>query len=150
MGLDANRVDHIDVHASDYAASVQFYEAILAPLGIPRIARTNEATCFTNVNVVDRVPPTTHLHLCFHARSREQVDAFHAAGVAAGFVQTARRATASISRGTTPPIFSIRTATTSRRSIETSVAQATASAIGKTGVGRHHGVSRTPNPEDPL
>jgi predicted lactoylglutathione lyase len=28
---------------------------------------------------------TTGLHLCFHARSREQVDAFHAAGVEAGF-----------------------------------------------------------------
>jgi len=37
------------------------------------------------VNVVAREPVTTGLHLCFHARSREQVDAFHAAGLGAGF-----------------------------------------------------------------
>jgi catechol 2,3-dioxygenase-like lactoylglutathione lyase family enzyme len=78
-------VDHIDVHASNYGASVRFYEKVLASLGIPRISQNQDATCFTNVNVVDRTPPTTNLHLCFHARSREQVDAFHAAGLAAGF-----------------------------------------------------------------
>jgi catechol 2,3-dioxygenase-like lactoylglutathione lyase family enzyme len=83
-------VDHVDLHASDYAASVRFYETVLAPLGIPRIAQADGSTCFTNVNIVDRSPPTTHLHLCFHARSREHVDAFHAAGVAAGFRSNGR------------------------------------------------------------
>jgi catechol 2,3-dioxygenase-like lactoylglutathione lyase family enzyme len=78
-------VDHIDLRASDYARSVQFYETVLAPLGIPRLGASGEGTCFTNVNVVNRHPPTTDLHLCFRARSREQVDAFHAAGIAAGF-----------------------------------------------------------------
>ena len=78
-------VDHLDVHASDYAESVRFYETVLAPLGIPRIGDSDEGTCFTDVNVVDRRPPTTNLHLCFQARSREQVDAFHAAALAAGF-----------------------------------------------------------------
>jgi predicted lactoylglutathione lyase len=37
------------------------------------------------VNVVDAEPPTTNLHLCFFARSKTEVDAFHAAGVRAGF-----------------------------------------------------------------
>ena len=37
------------------------------------------------VNVVAHAPPTTNLHLCFHARSRDDVDAFHRAGVEAGF-----------------------------------------------------------------
>jgi catechol 2,3-dioxygenase-like lactoylglutathione lyase family enzyme len=78
-------IDHLDVHASDYAESVRFYETVLEPLGIPRIAQTDEWTCFTNVNVSRRPPATTGLHLCFHARSREQVDAFHDAGVTAGF-----------------------------------------------------------------
>jgi catechol 2,3-dioxygenase-like lactoylglutathione lyase family enzyme len=78
-------VDHLDVHASDYRESVRFYETALAPLGIPRIAETDDWTCFTNVNVSRRMPPTTGLHLCFHARSREQVDSFHRAGVDAGF-----------------------------------------------------------------
>ena len=37
------------------------------------------------MNVVDRQPATRGVHLCFVARSREQVDAFHRAGVDAGF-----------------------------------------------------------------
>ena len=78
-------VDHVDVHASNYSESVRFYETVLAPLGIPRIAENDEWTCFTNVNVSRRTPPTTGLHLCFRARSREAVDAFHSAGIAAGF-----------------------------------------------------------------
>jgi catechol 2,3-dioxygenase-like lactoylglutathione lyase family enzyme len=78
-------VDHLDVHASDYGESVRFYETVLEPLAIPRIAETHEWTCFTNVNVSRRPPATTGLHLCFHARSREEVNAFHQAGVDAGF-----------------------------------------------------------------
>jgi hypothetical protein len=78
-------VDHLDVHASDYGESVRFYETVLAPLGIPTIHKTPESACFTNVNVIAQKPPTTGLHLCFHARSRDQVDSFHAAGIEAGF-----------------------------------------------------------------
>jgi predicted lactoylglutathione lyase len=64
---------------------VRFYEAVLAPLGIPKLVAGNEGTCFTNLNVVDRRPPTQNLHLCFFARAKEHVDAFHRAGVEAGF-----------------------------------------------------------------
>lgn len=77
--------DHVDVHAADYPESVRFYETVLAPLAIPRLAETAEWTCFANLNVVDRTPPTVDLHLCFRARSRAEVDAFHTAGVDAGF-----------------------------------------------------------------
>jgi catechol 2,3-dioxygenase-like lactoylglutathione lyase family enzyme len=77
--------DHVDVHASDYAESVRFYQTVLAPLGVPRLAETGEWTCFTNLNIVDRQPPTQHLHVCFFTRAKEQVDAFHRAGVDAGF-----------------------------------------------------------------
>jgi catechol 2,3-dioxygenase-like lactoylglutathione lyase family enzyme len=77
--------DHLDVHASDYAESVRFYETVLAPLGVPKLGVEGGATCFTNLNVAGRTPATQNLHLCFVARSREEVDAFHAAGVAAGF-----------------------------------------------------------------
>jgi catechol 2,3-dioxygenase-like lactoylglutathione lyase family enzyme len=77
--------DHVDVHAEDYKASVRFYELVLAPLGIPKIAEGDEWTCFTNLNVVDRRPATRNLHLCFFARERAEVDAFHAAGTEAGF-----------------------------------------------------------------
>jgi len=78
-------VDHLDVHASDFRRSVVFYETVLAPLGIPKLFERDGEACFTHVNVVARRPPTTGLHLCFHARSRLVVDAFHRAGVEAGF-----------------------------------------------------------------
>jgi catechol 2,3-dioxygenase-like lactoylglutathione lyase family enzyme len=78
-------VDHLDVHASSYAESVRFYETVLAPLGIPKLHERESAACFTHLNVVDGRPPTTNLHLCFHARSKSEVDAFHAAGIEAGF-----------------------------------------------------------------
>jgi catechol 2,3-dioxygenase-like lactoylglutathione lyase family enzyme len=78
-------VDHLDVHASDFRESMRFYETVLAPLGILKLFEHEDSACFTHVNVVARNPPTTNLHLCFWAESRDQVDAFHAAGLAAGF-----------------------------------------------------------------
>lgn len=83
--------DHVQLNTSDYTASVRFYETVLSPLGIPKIEEHEQGTWssawtdFTDVNVVDRRPPTTSLHLCFYARTKEQVDAFHRAGVEAGF-----------------------------------------------------------------
>jgi catechol 2,3-dioxygenase-like lactoylglutathione lyase family enzyme len=77
--------DHVEVHAGDYRESVRFYETVLAPLGIPRVAEIDDWTGFANLNVVDRRPPTQNLHLCFYAREKEHVDAFHRAGVEAGF-----------------------------------------------------------------
>lgn len=78
-------VDHLDLHASDFRASVRFYEVVLAPLGIPKLHEHDDEACFTHVNVTRRTPPTSNLHLCFHARSREDVDAFYRAGAEAGF-----------------------------------------------------------------
>jgi catechol 2,3-dioxygenase-like lactoylglutathione lyase family enzyme len=77
--------DHVDVQVTNYAESVRFYETVLSALGIPRIGESEEGTCFTNLNVVDRRPATQNLHLCFFAREKEHVDAFHRAGVEAGF-----------------------------------------------------------------
>jgi catechol 2,3-dioxygenase-like lactoylglutathione lyase family enzyme len=78
-------VDHLDLHASDFRESVRFYETVLAPLGIPKLYEREDSACFTHVNVIAQTPPTTNLHLCLWAEAREQVDAFHAAGVAGGF-----------------------------------------------------------------
>ena len=81
-------VDHVELHAGDYRASVSFYATVLAPLGIPSWSEDSggeQLTCFTVLNVVDRHPPTRELHLCFVARSREEVEAFHRAGVEAGY-----------------------------------------------------------------
>jgi catechol 2,3-dioxygenase-like lactoylglutathione lyase family enzyme len=82
----ARRVfDHVDVHAADYEESVRFYEIVLAPLGFPKLLVGDGWTAFPNFDVADRRPPTENLHLCFYARSRDDVDAFHRAGVEAGF-----------------------------------------------------------------
>ncbi len=81
-------VDHIDLHASDYDATVDFYKTVLAALGVPNWPENSEderATCFTRLNVVDRQPATRGLHLCFVARTRHEVEEFHRAGVDAGF-----------------------------------------------------------------
>jgi catechol 2,3-dioxygenase-like lactoylglutathione lyase family enzyme len=73
------------VHASDYRQSVRFYETVLAPLGVPKLLKRQDWTCFANLNVADRRPATQNLHLCFYARAKEQVDEFHRAGTDAGF-----------------------------------------------------------------
>ena len=81
-------VDHVELHASDYDESVRFYATVLTPLGIPSWLEDTEderRRDFTRVSVVDRRPATTGLHLCFVAKSRDEVDAFHQAGVDAGF-----------------------------------------------------------------
>jgi catechol 2,3-dioxygenase-like lactoylglutathione lyase family enzyme len=77
--------DHVDVHAGDYAESVRFYETVLAPLGIPKLFEHADGSCFTNLNITNRQPPTQNLHLCFFARDKRQVDTFHRVGVEAGF-----------------------------------------------------------------
>ena len=77
--------DHVEVSASDYAESIRFYETVLAPLGVPRVDEEDDVTSFANLGVVDRRPATQNLHVCFYAREKDQVDAFHRAGVEAGF-----------------------------------------------------------------
>jgi catechol 2,3-dioxygenase-like lactoylglutathione lyase family enzyme len=81
-------VDHLELHASDYDASVAFYRTVLTPLGFPSWSEDygqERVMSFTRVNIVDRQPPTRDVHLCFVARSREEVEEFHRAGVAAGY-----------------------------------------------------------------
>jgi catechol 2,3-dioxygenase-like lactoylglutathione lyase family enzyme len=81
-------VDHLELHASDFDASVAFYRTVLTPLGFPSWSEDygqERVMSFTRVNIVDRQPPTRDMHLCFVARSREEVEAFHHAGVAAGY-----------------------------------------------------------------
>jgi hypothetical protein len=36
--------DHVDLNTSDYTASVRFYETVLSPLGIPKIAEHEQGT----------------------------------------------------------------------------------------------------------
>jgi catechol 2,3-dioxygenase-like lactoylglutathione lyase family enzyme len=85
-------LDHVGVNASDYERSRAFYEAALAPFGIvPVREHDGAATGFGESDgrpffwVQKRPPPVRGgLHVAFTAQERPIVDAFHAAGLAAG------------------------------------------------------------------
>jgi catechol 2,3-dioxygenase-like lactoylglutathione lyase family enzyme len=78
--------DHVQLRVSDLAASRAFYDTVLAPLGIPRMLDSTDAVQWANFAVSHGGGPLTEsLHVAFMAPSREAVDAFHAAGLAAGY-----------------------------------------------------------------
>jgi catechol 2,3-dioxygenase-like lactoylglutathione lyase family enzyme len=79
--------DHVGIWVSDRAASERFYRTVLEAIGI---APTYEGEDFVEWNDFalgqDAVHPVTRrLHIGFAAPSRDAVDAFHAAGLAAGY-----------------------------------------------------------------
>jgi catechol 2,3-dioxygenase-like lactoylglutathione lyase family enzyme len=86
-------IDHISVGVSDLERSAKFYEAILAPLGLTRLV-TRPATVgfgkaypefWINLRAgMARVAPESGVHVCLRARSTADVEAFHAAALAAG------------------------------------------------------------------
>ena len=92
-------IDHITLRVRDLAATRAFYASALAPLGY----RVGYDAVHDGVAVlgfgcdvaglgfkidtwfVDRTEPVSGpTHLCWKAATREQVDAFHAAAIAAG------------------------------------------------------------------
>ena len=77
--------DHVQLHVRDVAASVRFYETVLAPLGIPLVYAREEQAEFPNLAIVGGRPPSGPLHVAFRAASEEQVQTFHVAGVEAGY-----------------------------------------------------------------
>ena len=77
-------VDHVHLRVADLQRSRAFYEAALEPLGIPVLLDTPHLVGLANLALSDDGPPTTGAHVAFVARSREEVDAFHRAALAAG------------------------------------------------------------------
>ena len=92
-------LDHVTVTASDFAASLAFYDAVLGALGLERIAEhvdeeEDEAAVEAAGWGVDGGSPvlwlvagpnaTRGLHVRLAAKSRVEVEAFHRAGVGAG------------------------------------------------------------------
>jgi hypothetical protein len=117
--------DHVDLHASDYAESVRFYETVLAALGIPRVAEGDDWTCFTNRNVADRRRRRkTSISASTRAR-RSTSTRFIAQASTPAFAQTASPATGTTPRATTPRTCSTPTGTTWRPSTATSATSAT-------------------------
>jgi catechol 2,3-dioxygenase-like lactoylglutathione lyase family enzyme len=84
---DWNRVviDHVKLTVSDPEASKLFYSTVLATLDIPPLWENERGGQYANLVVVGPGMPNAPTHIGFVARSRDEVDAFHAAGVAAGY-----------------------------------------------------------------
>jgi catechol 2,3-dioxygenase-like lactoylglutathione lyase family enzyme len=83
--------DHVKFGVSDFAASKSFYLAALAPLGVAVIAEGAPAygveLCAkgpTSLCLFQTDEKPAHLHLAFGADTRQQVDAFYRAALAAG------------------------------------------------------------------
>jgi catechol 2,3-dioxygenase-like lactoylglutathione lyase family enzyme len=84
---DRSRIvfDHIRIGVRDPDESTAFYATVLEPLGIPPVWRDERGAQFASfVFTADR-EPSAPVHVAFVADSREQVDAFHQAGVEAGY-----------------------------------------------------------------
>jgi catechol 2,3-dioxygenase-like lactoylglutathione lyase family enzyme len=77
--------DHVKLGVSDVEASKRFYKTVLGALEIPPLWENERGAQFANLVVVGAEEPTVPLHIGFVARSREEVDAFHRAGLDAGY-----------------------------------------------------------------
>ena len=88
-------LDHISLGVSDLARSRRFYDAALRPLGLVRIvdfegrgsdygAAPGSLGVEFTITVEPDVTPSGGSHVCFRARDREAVRAFHAAAIAHG------------------------------------------------------------------
>ena len=92
-------LDHVTITAADFPNALDFYDAVLAALGLTRLDElvdeeeedpVVEAAAWgrpDGVSVMWLVrgsTPTTGLHLRLRADSRGQVEAFHTAGVQVG------------------------------------------------------------------
>ena len=85
LGLDTDRLRPCPHPRSRHGASVAFYRAALEPLGIPAVWEGENGAQFANLVVSGGEPYTSGpVHVAFVAESREQVDAFHRAGLEAG------------------------------------------------------------------
>ncbi len=77
--------DHVKLGVRDAEESKRFYRTVLAALDIPPLWESERGAQFANLVVVEREPLSGPTHVAFVAASREEVDAFHRAGVEAGF-----------------------------------------------------------------
>ncbi|MEX0851216.1 MAG: VOC family protein [Gaiellaceae bacterium] len=77
--------DHVELTVRDTQAGVNFYRTVLEPLGIPPIWESERGAQFANLVVSGGDEPSGPVHAAFVADSREQVDAFHRAGLDAGY-----------------------------------------------------------------
>ncbi|SOY63960.1 putative Glyoxalase/dioxygenase [Cupriavidus taiwanensis] len=83
--------DHVKFGVSDYAASKAFFLKALEPLGVAVVSEGTptygvelSAKGKTSLCLFQTEEKPAHLHLAFAAGTRQQVDAFYRAALAAG------------------------------------------------------------------
>lgn len=98
--FDSLILDHLNIGVSDLDVSLPIYEAALAPLGLkiffrPPAEQAESKTRMIGFGrtpdrpvfwLVDKQSTGGAVHIAFAAETRSQVDAFHAAALAAGAV----------------------------------------------------------------
>jgi catechol 2,3-dioxygenase-like lactoylglutathione lyase family enzyme len=86
-------IDHTGIGVADVRRSAVFYDAVLGALGLRRVIQLPDNAASDGVGYgvehpvfwIDRFHPHgTRQHTAFAARSRAEVDAFHAAALKAG------------------------------------------------------------------
>jgi catechol 2,3-dioxygenase-like lactoylglutathione lyase family enzyme len=77
--------DHVKIGVRDAPASIRFYKTVLDPLRIPPLWESEDGAQFANLVVSGKAEPGGPVHIAFVAISREEVDAFHRAGIEAGY-----------------------------------------------------------------
>ncbi len=85
-------IDHVGLNVSDYARSRDFYTQALAPLGLELLMEpVAEVGGFGSPSdrkpffwITTRAAPNADVHVALAVDSRELVDAFHGAALAAG------------------------------------------------------------------
>lgn len=85
---------HLSFSVGDLTRSASFYDAVLGSLGYRRVFSSDEAAGWGHVDgedqfavkkrVSDVRAPSPGFHLAFAAKTRAEVDAFHAAALRAG------------------------------------------------------------------
>jgi catechol 2,3-dioxygenase-like lactoylglutathione lyase family enzyme len=91
-------LDHVGINVSDFDRAKAFYAKTLAPLGISLVMEFGKAAGFgrggkpelwigegkTTYQTDEQLRSITPIHVCLKAKSRDEVDAFHRAALAAG------------------------------------------------------------------
>ena len=86
-------LDHISLGVADLERAARFYEATLATLGLTRLVTRPATIGFGKaypefwINLREGmapVAPESGVHICLRAKTTAEIDAFHAAALAAG------------------------------------------------------------------
>jgi catechol 2,3-dioxygenase-like lactoylglutathione lyase family enzyme len=88
-------IDHVSLAVSDLPRAVAFYERAFEPLGLTKLVTRERMVGFGKtypeiwINLRDgmaRLPADSGTHIALRAKTTVEIDAFHAAAVAAGAV----------------------------------------------------------------